>query len=457
MSHIESILAAQRAFFATGVTRDVEWRRSALRRLEQALKRNEQALCDALRADLGKSCVESFMTEIGMAIGEIRLARRRLRRWARPRRCPTPLFAQPARSRVVAEPLGVVLVVSPWNYPLNLSIIPLAGAVAAGNCVVLKPSPRSRATDAVVERIVAESFDARHVTCIEHYDGVMEALLAERFDHIFYTGGGAYAREIMRRAAETLTPVTLELGGKSPCIVGREADIRTAARRIVWGKTLNAGQTCVAPDYLLVHESIKAQLLKALSEAAEEFFGSDASLSPDYPRMISPEAVERAAELIATSGGRVVTGGECRPRERYAAFTVIDSPAADSRLMREEIFAPVLPVMSFTDLDEAIGYIAGGEKPLALYYFGSRRNARRVMAATSSGGMAVNDVVMQLGNTALPFGGVGASGMGRYHGRASFDVFSNRRAVYEAWRRFDIPLRYPPYKTWIIRLLRRIM
>lgn len=457
MTDVKSILLSQRAFFATGVTRDVEWRRSALRRLELAVERNERALCDALHADLGKSCVESYMTEIGMVLGEIRLARRRLRRWARPRRCPTPLFAQPARSRVVAEPLGVVLVVSPWNYPLNLSIIPLAGAVAAGNCVVLKLSPRSRATDAVVARIVAESFDARHVTCVEHSDGIMDALLAERFDHIFYTGGGAYAREIMRRAAETLTPVTLELGGKSPCIVGSEADIRTASRRIVWGKTLNAGQTCVAPDYLLVHESVKGQLLKAMSDASEEFFGADASLSPDYPRMISPEAAERAAELMATSGGRVVSGGECRPEERYVAFTVIDAPAVDSRLMREEIFAPILPVIAFSDLDEAIEYVAGGEKSLALYYFGSRRNARRVMAATSSGGVAVNDVVMQLGNAALPFGGVGASGIGRYHGRASFDLFSNRRAVYEAWRRFDIPLRYPPYKAWILELLRRIM
>lgn len=454
---ISKQIAAQRAYFESGETLGIAARCQALQRLQASVRRHERALCEALHADLGKSAVESYMTEIGIVLSEIRYTLRNLKRWMRPRRVSTPLFAWPARSRVHCEPLGVVLIVAPWNYPLQLTLLPLVGALAAGNCVVLKPSPSASATAKVMSEIIAECFAAQYVALISHDPQVMDLLLGERFDHIFYTGGGTFGREIMARAAEHLTPVTLELGGKSPCIVGKEADLRLAARRIVWGKTLNAGQTCVAPDFLLVHESVCDRLMEELRRAVERQWESDPRFSLDYPRMIDEAHTQRVAELLATAGGEVVCGGEVLVDERYVAPTIVLRPDPQSRLMREEIFAPVLPVLPFRELQEVVRTLLAGDRPLALYYFGDEREGRRLCAQVPSGGVALNDVVMQVSSSRLPFGGVGASGMGRYHGRASFDCFSNRRSYFLGSRRLDVPLRYAPYSKRLLGLLRRLM
>jgi len=454
---IEKLIAAQRACFESGATRPLEARREALRSLQAAIRRREKDLCNALRADLGKSPVESYMTEIGIVLSEIDCALRHLKRWMRPRRVATPLFARPARSRVRCEPLGVVLVVAPWNYPVQLTLVPLVGALAAGNCVVLKPSPSAPASAKVLMEIVAESFACEHVSVVAHTPQAMEELLAQRFDHIFYTGGGAFGREIMARAAEHLTPVTLELGGKSPCIVGREADLRLAARRIVWGKTLNAGQTCVAPDYLLVHESVAERLAAELQQAVERQWGSEPRFAADYPRMVDAARTRRVAELLAGAGGRTVCGGEVLEDERYVAPTLVLDPDPESRLMREEIFAPVLPILTFKELSEVEERLLGADRPLALYYFGDEREGLRLCGRIPSGGVALNDTVMQVSSPHLPFGGVGASGMGRYHGRASFECFSYRRSYFLGTRHFDLPLRYAPYSKRLLGWLRRMM
>ena len=454
---IQKLIAAQRAYFETGATRGIAARRQALQHLQASVRRHEQALCNALRADLGKSAVESYMTEIGIVLGEIRFALHNLKRWMRLRRVSTLLFAWPARSRICYEPLGVVLIVAPWNYPLQLTLLPLVGALAAGNCVVLKPSPSASATAAVLSQIVGECFTEEQAALVPHAPQVMEELLAQRFDHIFYTGGGAFGREIMARAAAHLTPVTLELGGKSPCVVGREADLALAARRIVWGKTLNAGQTCVAPDFLLVHESVCDRLVEELQRAVERQWGSDPRFAMDYPRMIDAAHTRRVAELLSTAGGKVVCGGEVLEEERYVAPTIVLNPDPQSRLMREEIFAPILPVQTFAELSEAVHTLLAADRPLALYYFGDEREGRQLCDRVPSGGAALNDVVMQVSSARLPFGGVGASGMGRYHGEASFECFSNRRSYFLGSRLFDLPLRYAPYPKWLLGLLRRLM
>ena len=440
---IPKLIAAQRAYFETGATHDIAVRRRALQALQASVRRHEEVLCSALRADLGKSAVESYMTEIGIVAGEIRFALRNLKRWMRPRRVPTPLFAWPARSRVRYEPLGVVLVVAPWNYPLQLTLLPLVGALAAGNCVVLKPSPGAPATAAVLSEIVGECFPEELVALVPHAPQAVEELLTQRFDHIFYTGGGTFGREIMVRAAERLTPVTLELGGKSPCVVGAEADLKLAARRIVWGKTLNAGQTCVA--------------LVELQRAVERQWGSDPRFAVDYPRMVDGAHARRVAELLSTAGGETVCGGEVLEEERYVAPTIVLNPDPQSRLMREEIFAPVLPVLTFAELSEAADALLAADRPLALYYFGDEREGRRLCERVPSGGVAFNDVVMQVSSRRLPFGGVGASGMGRYHGEASFECFSNCRSYFLGSKRFDLPLRYAPYPKRLLGWLRRLM
>lgn len=455
--NISELVAAQRRFFDQGHTQDLTSRRTALRRLREAIRSHEKALCDALRQDLGKSVVESYMTEIGIVQHEIDLLCRKSRRWLRPRRVPTPLFACPSRSWVRYEPLGVVLIVAPWNYPVQLSLLPLVGALAAGNCVVLKPSPTAPATAAALHALISETFPEEQVAVVEHTPQAMDELLAQRFDHIFYTGGGAYAHRIMAAAAEHLTPVTLELGGKSPCIIGAEADLQLAARRIVWGKTLNAGQTCVAPDYLLVHESVCEKLLEEMSSAVQRQWGDDPRHAADYPRMPDVRHAQRVADLLATCGGRVVCGGDVVAEERYVAPTVILEPDRRSRLMQEEIFAPVLPVLTYRERNEIERYVMSGERPLALYYFGSERVGKELCRALPSGGVAINDVVMQVSSASLPFGGVGASGMGRYHGRASLACFSNQRSYLSTPTWLDLPLRYAPYPQWLLGLLKRIM
>ena len=450
---IEELVSAQRAFFNTGATKDAAFRRRALAALRQAVTAREADICAALKEDLHKSPFESYMCETGLVLSELTYMEKHLNRLMRARRAKTPLAQFPARSFVVPEPLGVALVMSPWNYPFMLSLDPLVGAIAAGNCAVLKPSAYAPATSRVLKELVESCFAPDHIAVVEGGRAENEALLEQKFDYIFFTGSVAVGRLVMEKAARWLTPVTLELGGKSPCIIDQTADLPLAAKRLAFGKYLNAGQTCVAPDYLLVHRDLKEGLCREMKHAVGEFFGDYPLRSPAYPRIVSERATARLAGMIGASG-RVLWGGEFDVRQRYVAPTLIDNPDDDSPAMTEEIFGPLLPVKTFRHIDEAIGYVNRRDKPLALYYFGDRREAERVLDRTSSGGACVNDTIVHLANGRLPFGGVGESGFGKYHGRSSFDLFSHMRPVVRSSRLIDLPLKYAPYRR--LKLYRKL-
>jgi aldehyde dehydrogenase (NAD+) len=445
-----------RAAFTQGRTRPAGWRHDQLSRLEAMLSEHEGEFAAALKADLGKSAVEAYMTEIAFVRGEARRTRRKLDRWMRPRRVPTPLLALPGRSRLVAEPLGVALIIAPWNYPLMLALSPLVGAIAAGNCAVLKPSEVAPNTSAAIARYLPDYLDADAFAVVEGGVEAATDLLAERWDKIFYTGNATVGRIVMAAAAKDLTPVTLELGGKSPCIVLADADIAVAARRIVWGKFLNAGQTCVAPDYVLVERAREADLLAALKAAVADFYGADPAASDDFARIVNDRHFTRLAPLLAD--GEAVTGGQSDPATRYIAPTVLSGVALDSAVMRDEIFGPILPVLPVGGLDEAIAFVTARPKPLALYLFSaSRAAAERVIAETSAGGVAINETVLHLAVPSLPFGGVGESGTGAYHGHFGFRAFSHEKAVLARPSWPDLLFRYPPMTRRKFGILKRFL
>lgn len=449
----DELIIRQREFYMGGATREICFRIECLKRLKKAIVAYEDKINEALWQDLHKSAYESYLTEISIVLQELSTHIRHLRKWAKPRRVPTPVHLFGSRCRVVYEPLGAVLIMAPWNYPFQLLMAPLIGAVSAGNCAILKPSPYTPRVAQVMAELIASVFEERHVAVVQGDREVNQALLAQRFDYIFFTGGAVLGRIVMRAAADFLTPMTLELGGKSPCIVDEGADIDLAAKRLAWGKCLNAGQTCIAPDYLFVHREVKNRLLEKVKHYIGCFYGADPKDSPDYPRIVRPEAVDRITALMKR--GNIVWGGESDRESRYIAPTCIDGVRPEDPIMQEEIFGPVLPVMEYSSLEEAIRYINGHEKPLALYYFGRPEIARDVIARTSSGGVCVNDVIMHVANHHLPFGGVGNSGTGKYHGFYSFETFSNRRAVLYASTWLDIPFKYAPYKN--LGLLKKMM
>lgn len=437
-------IASLRASFDSGKTRPQAWRRGQLLRLRAMIEENEDAINEALHADLGKSGFEARMTEIGTVLSEISHTLSRLNSWMRPQRISTPLSNQPGHSRILHEPLGVVLIMAPWNYPVNLVLTPLIGAIAAGNCAALKPSEVSARTSALLARLIPAYLDTESFQVFEGGPEVSTALLEQRFDHIFFTGSEAIGKIVMTAAAKHLTPVTLELGGKSPCIIHDDCDLALAARRVAWGKFLNAGQTCIAPDYILLQETVADAFIERLKASIREFFGDDPKSSPDYPRLINERHFDRVSELI--SGGTIAIGGETDRSVKYIAPTVLTGVDPEAAVMREEIFGPVLPVITYRSIDEAIGFITARPKPLALYLFAKSDTVReQVLGRTSSGGACINDVVMHLAVPELPFGGVGTSGMGAYHGRTSFDTFSHARSVLTKSEHFDVPLRYPPY------------
>lgn len=440
---IADIVKRQREFFATGSTLSVSFRRSMLRRLRDALKAYEKPLCEALQTDLHKSPEEAYLTEFGILYREIGLHLRKLRRWARPRCCATPLMLFPSRSRTMYEPLGGALIIAPWNYPVQLLINPLIGAISAGCTAMLKPSPYTPRVSALLAEMVSSFFDPAYIALAEGDREVNTALLAQRFDIIFFTGSPQLGRVVMRAAAENLTPVVLELGGKSPCIVDRDADIEVAARRIVFGKCINAGQTCIAPDYLFVHKEVEEKFVDAFVRALRRLHGGDVRLSPHFGRMVSAKAFDRVASYIG-EGERVV-GGATERESLYIEPTIIKGMAADAAVLRDEIFGPVFPLMTFSGREEVVRYINEREKPLALYYFGSTKAGREILRRTSSGGACLNDTIMHVVNDNIPFGGVGNSGMGSYHGRRSFEAFSHLKAVVETPVWPDLPFRYPPY------------
>lgn len=450
---IVALAAAQKACFGRGTTLPASFRRTMLRRFDAALARWEGRLCDALWADLHKSPEEAILTELSIVRGEIRQHLRHLKTWMRPERRPTPLKLWPSKSCVISEPLGQALIVAPWNYPVQLLLNPLVGAISAGCTALLKPSPYTPTVARTLEAMIAETFDEEYVAVVQGNREVNRQLFAMRWDVIFFTGSPDLGRQVMEAAARTLTPVVLELGGKSPCIVDRGADLDVAARRIAWGKTLNAGQTCIAPDYLLLHRSLQEPFRAAYARALRELQGDDAQRSPYYVRLVNARAFERVAGYLAQ--GRITVGGRTDAADRYIEPTLLEEVDPASPVMQEEIFGPVLPEVLFDTTQEIVEFITSREKPLALYYFGPEATGREVLLHTSSGGACLNDTIMHIANEALPFGGVGNSGMGRYHGRESFDAFSHRRGVLRAPRRFDLPFRYPPYKgfKWVKKML----
>lgn len=443
---IRALAAAQKTFFRTGETLSPAFRRTMLRRLQQALRQWEKPLCDALWSDLHKSPEEAYLTELSIVADEIRNHLRHLEAWMRHEGRPTPLKLRPSVSTVHKQPLGQALIIAPWNYPVQLLLNPLVGAISAGCTALLKPSPATPHVSDVIARMIGEIYDNQYIAVVQGHRDVNTWLLEERWDIIFCTGSPALGRVVMAAAAKHLTPVVLELGGKSPVIVDREADIPLAAKRIAWGKVLNAGQTCIAPDYLLIHRSVQEEFVGAFARAVGKLLGEDPRRSPYYVRMVSDTAFARVTGYLTE--GKILFGGRTEPGERYIEPTLLGGIDPASAVMQEEIFGPVLPIIPFDDTDEAIRFINEREKPLALYYFGPRKRSGNILAATASGGACIDDVVMHAANHHLPFGGVGNSGMGHYHGRASFEIFTHRRSVLSSPARVDPPFRYMPYRMW---------
>ena len=434
----------QRALFDTNKTKDISFRIEQLRKLKNSILKNQKRIEGALWQDLHKSPEEAYLTEISIVTGEIDHHIKHLKKWAKPKRVSTPLHVLPSSSKIIYEPLGVALIVAPWNYPFQLLINSLVGSISAGCCSLLKPSPYTPTIAKVMEEMIKESFDSNYIATVQGGRETNKILFDQRFDIIFLTGSPSLGKIAMKAAAEHLTPVVLELGGKSPCIVDADANIDLAARRIAWGKLINAGQTCIAPDYLFAHHSIKDVLLEKIVKSIEEMYGNNIKESRLYPRIVNQPAMDRLAGYMKQ--GKIYSGGEIDAKEKFIAPTIIDDVTPDFPIMQEEIFGPILPVMTFEHLDETIEYINKNEKPLAFYYFGKNKKAREVLTKTTSGGACINDTLMHITNHNLPFGGVGNSGMGKYHGQESFLAFSNKRAVVTTPTWIDLPLKYVPFK-----------
>lgn len=440
----KEIIERQRKHFLSGATREVGKRIESLRKFELLIGENEDRIYEAIKRDLGRSASESYMGEILTCKGELSFAIKNLPKWARGARAATPPVHLPATSRVEPEPYGTVLVMSPWNYPVQLALIPAISAIAAGNTVVIKPSEHSPHSSAALSELIGKYFDPELVCVVEGSLETSKRLLEERFDRIFYTGGPKGGRAVLRAAAEHLTPVTLELGGKSPCIVRDVRNLKSAAKRIAWGKFFNAGQTCVAPDYLLVQESLKDALVEEMAGRIRAMYGDNPKESRDFARIINEAHFDRIAGLL--KGEKIAVGGETDRGELYIAPTILDISTWESPAMQEEIFGPVLPVIAFDSPEEIIPEIRKRGRPLALYVFtDDRRFKEKILSSISSGGACVNDVLVHICVTSLPFGGVGESGFGSYHGKAGFDAFSHYRSIMERGLGLDTDLKFPPY------------
>ena len=447
---IQNIAEAQKAFFRSGATLDLKFRKEMLRKFLAAFEKWEKRLCDALWTDLHKSYEEAFLTEISIVKAEAKMHLKHLKSWAKRRKVSTPLKMFPSKSYIVKEPLGNALVVSPWNYPVQLLLNPLVGAISSGCTAMLKPSPYVPNVSLVIEEMIAETFRDEYVAVVQGNREVNAALFDLRWDIIFFTGSPSLAKRVMAAAAKHLTPVVLELGGKSPCVIDKAANVKMTARRLAWGKTLNSGQTCIAPDYILIHKDVKDEFVKAFAEEVKALHGENVKADKHYVRMVNDKAFERVSGYIKESN--VLYGGSYDATERYIEPTLLDNPPLDSAVMTEEIFGPVFPVITLEGegsfVDNAIEFITSREKPLALYYFGDEKDGWRVVCHTSSGGGCINDVIMHIANENVPFGGVGNSGMGRYHGRESFDAFSHTRTIVTTSKWLDLPFRYMPYKMF---------
>lgn len=450
---ILDILEAQKTFFNSDKTKELKFRIQNLKNFKAAIKKWESKISDALWTDLHKSYEEAYLTEISIVLMEIDNHVKHLKRWAKPKKVSSPMHLLPSSSKIIYEPLGVALIIAPWNYPFQLLMNPLVGAISAGCCSILKPSPYTPSVAKVMEEMIKETFNGNYIDVVQGSRKVNTFLLEQRFDAIFYTGSPAVGKVVMKAASENLTPVVLELGGKSPCIVDESANLELAARRIAWGKTINSGQTCIAPDYLFVHESVKEELLKRIAKNIEVMFGTEIKDSKYFPRIVNKQAFDRLLKLM--QHGVIKFGGEVDEAERYIAPTIIDEVKPDYPIMQEEIFGPILPVMTFSKIDEVIDYVRSHEKPLAFYYFGKNKQARDILSKTTSGGACINDTLMHITNHKLPFGGVGNSGLGKYHGKESFLSLSNQRALVTTPTWIDLPLKYAPFKYF--KLIKKIL
>lgn len=452
-NEIQKIVENQRAWFQTGATLELSVRQRALARLKAGIRRHEEEIRQAIRSDLGKSGFESYMCETGLTLSEISYMQKHLKHFAKEKIVPTPLSQFHARSFTKPSPHGVVLIMSPWNYPVLLTLEPLVDAVAAGNTVILKPSAYSPHSGAILQKIIRECFDPRHAAVITGGRRENNHLLNQRFDYIFFTGSQSVGKEVMQKAAAHLTPVTLELGGKSPCIVDKTADIRLAARRIVFGKYLNCGQTCVAPDYLYCHEAIKDELLTEIKKQIVRQYGARPLDNPDYGKIVNEKHFHRICGLMDEK--KVAIGGRTRPDTLQIEPTVMDRVTFDDAVMQEEIFGPVLPVLTFSCLDDVICKIQSLPSPLALYLFTRDKAAvKRVTSRCSFGGGCINDTVIHLATSRMGFGGFGESGMGSYHGKSGFDTFSHYKSIVDKKTWIDLPMRYQPYRKANERLVR---
>ena len=438
------VIDKQRNFFGTGKTKDISFRIEQLKLLKKAIVDNKEAILKALQSDLNKPEFEAYGLEIAFCLEEINNALKNINNWTKPKKIKAPITQFLSTAKIYSEPLGVVLIIGPWNYPFQLVIAPLVAAIASGNCAILKPSEISANTSHLLSEIILKYFNPEFVAVVEGGVDTSQQLLEEKFDHIFFTGSGEIGRIVMAAAAKHLTPVTLELGGKTPCIVDAKTHLEYTARRIVWGKFMNAGQTCVAPDYLLVDRKIKEDLLEQIKKCISEFYGENPEKSPDYARIINQKHFNRLCKFL--DNGEIVIGGDTNPSEKYIAPTLIEGVGWQDAVMQEEIFGPILPVIEYTELTEAIALVNAKPKPLALYFFSTdKQKQQRVLHQTSSGGACINDTVMHLAVLDLPFGGVGESGIGRYHGKAGFDTFSHQKSVLNKSFLVDVKLRYAPY------------
>jgi aldehyde dehydrogenase (NAD+) len=457
---INNIVQKQREYFLSSETKSIDFRLKQLKKLKHAVEKYSDDIYDALWKDLHKCKEEAFLTEISIVLNEINNHIKNLKKWAKPKKVKTPVYLMPSKSFVMYEPYGVTLIIAPWNYPFQLMFAPLIGAISSGCCAVMKPSPYSQYTSEVMQKIIDETFDKEYITMIQGHRDVNQALLAQKFDLIFYTGSPDMGRVVMEAASKNLTPVVLELGGKSPCIVDKDCNLEFAARRIVWGKTINAGQTCVAPDYLMVHRDVKDELLQKMIYYVKKFYGEDQQQSHCYCRIISDKAYQRLTSYL--NEGEILYGGNCDAEERYIQFTLLDlgqQPTGNSQptlnVMKQEIFGPILPVIEFDNINKVSDFISNRPKPLALYYFGNDKNAFDLLDKTTSGGVCINDTILHVANEHLPFGGVGESGMGKYHSQESFMAFSNKRAVLKSSNKIDFAMKYPPYEK--IDLIKKLM
>ncbi|MBY2476597.1 aldehyde dehydrogenase [Clostridioides difficile] len=452
---VKKLVIMQRQYYNTGKTRDISFRLEKLKRLKSIVLENEEKILFALKKDLNKSNFEGFMTEIGMFYSELDFAIKNIRKWSKTKRVNSSMVNFPSISKIIPQPYGITLIMSPWNYPFQLALIPLVWSVTAGNCVILKTSEYSVSTSSIVKEIIENTFSREYVAVVQGNQEESEKLLLERFDYIFFTGSTNVGKIVMKSASEYLTPTTLELGGKSPCIILKDADIELTAKRLTWGKLINAGQTCVAPDYVLVHEDRKDELIERIKYYIIKYFGDNPCNNEQFPKIINERHFNRIVSLIDTD--KVVYGGACNNKTLKIEPTIVDNVNWDDNIMKEEIFGPIFPILTYKDLDEVIQEILQRPNPLALYIFTKNKKLEnKILEMIPAGGCCINDTITHIATNYLPFGGVGESGMGSYHGKAGFDTFTHYKSVLKKLN-LDIPIRYAPYSDKLIKILKKIM